>query len=106
MWLSNRFPAFDSSQSCWLVSRGKVYDVTPFLKKHPAGVGAILRHAGTDSTEDFDFHSKGARAQWKEYKIGKVGLVCLLCFGSFLLCEWRAIGVIGDKRGLELWEGE
>ena len=35
-----------------------VYDVTSFLSSHPAGKSAILRHAGTDATEDFGFHSK------------------------------------------------
>eukprot|EP01138_Halocafeteria_seosinensis_P000517 gb/GECG01000531.1/.p1 GENE.gb/GECG01000531.1/~~gb/GECG01000531.1/.p1 ORF type:complete len:222 (+),score=31.21 gb/GECG01000531.1/:1-666(+) len=57
---------------CWLVAHGKVYDVTPMLFEHPAGVRSILRHAGGDSTTDFDFHSNGARKMWKQYEIGKL----------------------------------
>lgn len=59
-----------SSGDCWLVAHGKVYDVTPFLDQHPAGERAIMRHAGTDSTTDFDFHSKSARKMWAPYMIG------------------------------------
>lgn len=55
---------------CWLVAHGKVYDATPMLFEHPAGVRSILRHAGQDATVDFDFHSNGARKMWKQYEIG------------------------------------
>jgi hypothetical protein len=57
---------------CWLVSHGKVYDVTPFLASHPAGEFAILRHGGTDSTADFDFHSPKAQRMWAPYLLGYV----------------------------------
>jgi nitrate reductase (NAD(P)H) len=50
-----------TAESCWLVAHGKVYDVTAMVKRHPGGQRSILRHAGTDSTEDFDFHSKNGR---------------------------------------------
>lgn len=55
-----------------MVAHGKVYDVTAFLEDHPAGAYSILRHAGQDATEDFDFHSRSAQKKWKEYIIGKV----------------------------------
>jgi len=35
---------------CWLVVRGKVYDVTHYLHLHQGGDEAILRVAGTDAT--------------------------------------------------------
>ena len=35
---------------CWLIAHGRVYDVTTFLQRHPAGDRSIMRHAGTDST--------------------------------------------------------
>ena len=57
-------------EDCWLVAHGKVYNVTAFLPKHPAGEHAILRHGGTDSTTDFDFHSSKAQRMWAPYHIG------------------------------------
>jgi len=57
---------------CWLIAHGKVYDVTAFLSRHPAGEFAILRHGGTDSTTDFDFHSGKAQRMWAPYLLGHV----------------------------------
>lgn len=57
---------------CWLVVRGSVYNVTEAIPKHPAGAKAILRHGGTDATEDYDFHSTEAQKLWGPYKIGTV----------------------------------
>ena len=37
-----------------MVIKGKVYDVTNFLAKHPGGKRAILRFAGKDASEDFE----------------------------------------------------
>jgi len=62
----------NKADDCWLVAHGRVYDVTSFVALHPAGATAILRHAGAESTRDFDFHSSGARNMWKEYIIGYV----------------------------------
>lgn len=62
----------NSADDCWLVAKGIVYDVTSFLSDHPAGPKSILRHGGTDATEDFNFHSKSARAMWKPFEIGRV----------------------------------
>jgi len=64
--------AHNSADDCWLVVHGKVYDVTAFMQSHPAGVRAILRHAGTDATRDFEFHSAGARRLWKGFLVGTV----------------------------------
>ncbi|KAL6044822.1 fatty acid alpha-hydroxylase [Balamuthia mandrillaris] len=62
----------NTEKSCWLIVGHKVYDVTPFLHKHPAGANSILRHAGTDATEDFNFHSKSAQRLWDKYLIGRL----------------------------------
>jgi len=62
----------NSRDDCWLVAHGRVYDVTSFVALHPAGPNAILKHAGTESTRDFDFHSYAARKMWKAYLIGYV----------------------------------
>lgn len=39
-----------SETSCWVLLRGAVWDLTPFLKDHPGGAGAILEYAGRDGT--------------------------------------------------------
>ena len=62
----------NTRESCWLVVRGVVYDVTPALGSHPPGAGAILQGAGKDATEDFDFHSSKAQKAWKKYRIGRL----------------------------------
>ena len=59
-------------EDCWLIAHGYVYDVTSMLDYHPGGYDAILKHAGKDSTADFDFHRSTGRAQWKALAIGKV----------------------------------
>ena len=59
-----------SADSCWLVVRGTVYDVTQMLSTHPAGIQSILRNAGTEASQHFDFHSSAATKLWKKYEIG------------------------------------
>lgn len=59
-----------SAESCWLVVRGTVYDVTPMLSTHPAGIQSILRNGGTEASSHFDFHSKAATKLWSKYEIG------------------------------------
>lgn len=43
-----------STDSCWVVLYGAVYDVTSFLPSHPGGSKIILQLAGTDATEEYD----------------------------------------------------
>ena len=66
--------------SCWLVIHGKVYDITKYLHKHPAGVNIITRAMKKrfDSTDDYDGvlgrfrgHSEHADEQLEEYLIGQ-----------------------------------
>ncbi|KAH8812796.1 L-lactate dehydrogenase [Xylogone sp. PMI_703] len=40
--------------SCWVILRGKVYDVTEFLDSHPGGADVILRSGGQDITEEYE----------------------------------------------------
>lgn len=57
--------------ACWVVCRGAVYDVTNALPDHPGGKASVLRNAGgRDCEEDFLFHSKAARKQWRRYYLG------------------------------------
>jgi len=44
----------NNKQSCWVILRDQVLDVTDFLKDHPGGELAILTFAGKDATEEFD----------------------------------------------------
>jgi cytochrome b involved in lipid metabolism len=52
----------------------KVYDVTAFLDDHPGGPEIMVDVAGQDTTDEFEDigHSNDARAQLKQYEIGKV----------------------------------
>lgn len=43
-----------SSDSCWAIIEGKVYDLTSWIGKHPGGDKAILSICGKDGTEAFD----------------------------------------------------
>ena len=40
----------NSIDSCWVVIRGILYDVTAFLDDHPGGARSILRYGGKDGT--------------------------------------------------------
>lgn len=59
--------------ACWVVAKGSVYDVTGALEDHPGGKRSVLRNAGgRDCEEDFFFHSKVAKKQWRQYRIGSL----------------------------------
>lgn len=57
-------------EDCWIICNRKIYDVTDFIKNHPAGKNAILKKAGTDITNDMNFHSPYAKKLLKQYFIG------------------------------------
>lgn len=63
-----------TSDSCWLMIDGYVYDVTSFLDDHPGGGELLLNAAGKDATDDFEDvgHSKNARKDMLNYLIGAV----------------------------------
>ncbi|EIE26236.1 hypothetical protein COCSUDRAFT_83611 [Coccomyxa subellipsoidea C-169] len=44
--------AHNSQKDCWIVVKGKVYDVSSYVEEHPGGL-AILKNAGGDATEGF-----------------------------------------------------
>src|SRR5947199_6997952 len=44
----------NSRESCWVIIKGKVYDVTDFLDEHPGGASIILRYGGKDATAEYD----------------------------------------------------
>ncbi|KAL1198897.1 Cytochrome B5 isoform D [Cardamine amara subsp. amara] len=63
-----------SSQDCWIIIDGKVYDVTKFLDDHPGGDEVILTSTGKDATDDFEDvgHSTTAKAMLDEYYVGDI----------------------------------
>ncbi|KAI3626686.1 4-hydroxysphinganine ceramide fatty acyl 2-hydroxylase [Malassezia furfur] len=67
----------NKASDCWVVVKGKVYNVTDFLEDHPGGDDLILEHAGKDVTElmadplSHD-HSRSAYAMLEDFHIGVV----------------------------------
>ena len=62
----------NTEKDCWIIANDNVYDVTLFISLHPAGKDPIIKNAGTDQTDSYDFHGIVAKALWKHYKIGKL----------------------------------
>ncbi len=50
----NEVRTHNSEDNCWTVLRGKVYDITSFLKYHPGGLPKIMLGAGKDMTALYD----------------------------------------------------
>ncbi|XAR58722.1 hypothetical protein NMG60_11014221 [Bertholletia excelsa] len=69
----------NSAKDCWLVIRGKVYDVTKFLEDHPGGDDVLISSTGKDATDDFEDvgHSSSARAMMDEFYIGDIDLATI-----------------------------
>ncbi|KAF7721420.1 fatty acid alpha-hydroxylase [Apophysomyces ossiformis] len=66
----------NSSDSCWMVYKGKVYDVTEFVRDHPGGEEIMLQFAGGDVTdvlddETYHTHSDAAYDLLEEYYVGE-----------------------------------
>ena len=59
---------------CWLIVHEKVYNISAFVKCHPAGPDTIMRRAGQDATQDFYFHSREAQRMWRD-RMPIVGVV-------------------------------
>ncbi|PVU97006.1 hypothetical protein BB561_000833 [Smittium simulii] len=50
--------AHNRRDDCWMILRGKVYNVTSYLPFHPGGKGELMRAAGKDGTQLFmEYHS-------------------------------------------------
>ncbi len=62
-----------SESSCWTIVDGEVYDVSPFMAKHPGGKANILKLCGIDGTSLFEGkHGGQSKAEMKleSLKIG------------------------------------
>jgi len=62
-WTDEQVAQHNTEDDCFVIVRGKVYNVSSYLKKHPGGFKLLFRSAGADATRDFEgmFHSKRAR---------------------------------------------
>lgn len=62
----------NSENDCWSVIKGKVYDVTNWIPKHPGG-NLIMNGAGRDATALFiSYHPLQTEAVLQKYLIGEV----------------------------------
>ena len=68
-YVLNEIKKHNTVNDCWLIAHNNVYNVTEFIKKHPIGSAPIIRKAGQDCTEDFNFHRESGKKVWKKYKI-------------------------------------
>lgn len=61
----------NTEDDCWIVIKGRVYDVSDYVYEHPGGE-IIAAGAGTDSTAEFDKaeHSDAAIAEMRKFYIG------------------------------------
>ncbi|MRG97864.1 cytochrome b5 domain-containing protein [Polyangium spumosum] len=68
----------DRPEDCWLVIRGKVYDVSDYIAAHPAPPRTITEHCGEESTTAFETkergrsHSPQAWQLLESYLVGEV----------------------------------
>lgn len=61
--------------NCWSVVRGVVYDLTPWIAKHPGGAGAILSMCGKDATNAFEGQHGGQRRPEAELAGFEIGVL-------------------------------
>jgi len=61
-----------STDDCWFVVKGKVYDVTSWVPKHPGGK-IIMNGAGRDATPMFmSYHPLYVQSYLSKYEIGEI----------------------------------
>jgi uncharacterized membrane protein len=60
---------------CWTIIDGAVYDMTPFLNRHPGGSDAIAGLCGGDGTAGFRGQHGGASAPNSQLKSLKIGVL-------------------------------
>ena len=74
----------------WMILRGKVYNITPYIAYHPGGSSILEKCVGTDATSLFDkYHS------W----VNIDNLVGVLLLGYLMIEERRNRNDIDDEGG-------
>ncbi|KAG6911859.1 hypothetical protein DXG01_000106 [Tephrocybe rancida] len=53
-WSLAQVAEHKSADSCWVIIKNHVYDVTEFLNEHPGGSSIILKYAGRDATRAYE----------------------------------------------------
>lgn len=53
-WNLEQVAQHNSPNSCWVIIKNNVYDVTDFLQEHPGGAEIILKYAGRDATQAYE----------------------------------------------------
>ncbi|QCE02525.1 cytochrome-b5 reductase [Vigna unguiculata] len=66
-------------KDCWIIIKGKAYDVTPFLDDHPGGDEVLVTATEKDATTDFEDigHSDAAVEMMQTYFVGNVDTTSL-----------------------------
>lgn len=60
-------------EDCWLAVRGKVYDVTAWVPKHPGGYDTLVLNGGKDATQLFEaYHPLRVFSVLDKYCIGHI----------------------------------
>jgi len=61
------------STDCWLAVRGKVYDVTSWVSKHPGGEDPLVLNGGRDATQLFEaYHPTKVYQYLTKYYVGEI----------------------------------
>jgi cytochrome b involved in lipid metabolism len=71
------YTAEEVAQHCtrddlWIILRGRVFDVTDYIQRHPGGATALERWAGRDATENLQFHSQKIHVLVEPYLVGQL----------------------------------
>ena len=62
-----------SFDDCWVIIRGKVYDINEWKDHHPGGPFVARMHAGKDATAEFgDYHSRMAERHMAHFCVGEL----------------------------------
>lgn len=62
-----------TKDSCWIIIKGKVYDVTKFASLHPGGRRVLSIVAGKDASKEFEvFHRPSTLKKYERLCIGEI----------------------------------
>lgn len=85
-----------SEDSAWLISNGRVYDVTEFIAHHPGGKNVLLPKLGSDVTSIMQDprihkHTVYAYKMLNKYYIGKLAGQVLIIYVGFHLVIFKLV---------------